>query len=87
MTLTSKEHYDLIEMFEKDFSHCRLDKEPKDMWSAGNIYQNDMPFFDELLEALKTMKKLTFGFRSTKELQPHYVAMDAAIAKAEQAGA
>lgn len=40
MTLVSKEHYELIEMFEKDFSHCRLDKEPKSLWEIGQIYEN-----------------------------------------------
>lgn len=40
MTLNTKEHYDLMAQFEKEFSHHRLDKEPKDLWSKGNVYQN-----------------------------------------------
>lgn len=40
MTLLSKEHYELIAQFDKDFSHCRLDKEEKSLWSIGQIYQN-----------------------------------------------
>jgi len=30
--LFSKEHYELIEMFEKEFRHHRLDKEEKADW-------------------------------------------------------
>lgn len=40
MMLTSKEHYDVLAQFEKQFSHKRLDKEPKERWSKGNIYQD-----------------------------------------------
>jgi uncharacterized protein (UPF0332 family) len=41
MTLTSKEHYDLINFFEKCFKNeGRLDKEDKAMWSKGYVYQN-----------------------------------------------
>jgi len=40
MTLTSKEHYDLIEMFEREFTGYRLDKEDKQFWAKGNVYQN-----------------------------------------------
>ncbi len=38
MTLRSKEHYDLMAQFEREFSHLRLDKEPKELWPKGNIY-------------------------------------------------
>jgi hypothetical protein len=40
MTLTSKDHYEIIEMFEREFSGYRLDKEDKSLWSKGNIFQN-----------------------------------------------
>lgn len=40
MTINTKEHYDLMAQFEREFSHHRLDKEPKDLWSKGIIYQN-----------------------------------------------
>jgi uncharacterized membrane protein len=41
MTLISKEHYDLIAMFEKIYAgEFRLDKEDKSMWSKGFIYQH-----------------------------------------------
>lgn len=41
MTLTSKEHYDLIAMFDKIYAgHFRLDKENKAMWSKGYVYQH-----------------------------------------------
>jgi hypothetical protein len=40
MSLLSKEHYELIAMFDREFSHLRLDKESKDIWSKGHIYQS-----------------------------------------------
>lgn len=40
MTIKSQEHYDLIEMFDRLFKGHRLDKESKDMWARGYIYQN-----------------------------------------------
>lgn len=38
--LKTKEHLDLIAQFEKDLKPGRLDKEPKDMWPRGIIYQD-----------------------------------------------
>jgi len=38
--IKTKEHYDLLEQFERDFPYCRLDKEPKDLWGKEAIYQN-----------------------------------------------
>lgn len=38
--LFSKEHYDLMAVFEKEFRGFRLDKESKDLWKNGVIYQN-----------------------------------------------
>lgn len=40
MLLSSQYHDDLMGMFEREFSHCRLDREPRSMWARGNIYQN-----------------------------------------------
>lgn len=41
MTIGSKEHYEMIAMFEKVFAgEGRFDKEPKEFWTKGNIYQN-----------------------------------------------
>ena len=40
MTLTSKDHYELIAQFDKQFSHRRLDKEDKALWLKGNVYQD-----------------------------------------------
>ena len=41
LTIKSPEFYNLIAMFERDFARVgRLDKEPKDFWAKGNIYQN-----------------------------------------------
>lgn len=38
----SKEHYELIEMFEKTAisKGFRKDKEPRELWSKGVVYQN-----------------------------------------------
>ncbi len=38
--ILSKEHYELMGMFEREFKGCRLDKEPKDYWPKGIIYQD-----------------------------------------------
>lgn len=40
MALFGKDHYDLMTQFEKSYSHCRLDREPKDNWASGNVYQD-----------------------------------------------
>jgi len=44
MKLFDKEHCELIDAFEKDLKTCsmrgRLDKEDKEMWAKGRIYQN-----------------------------------------------
>ena len=50
--LKSKEHYDLIEQFEKDFSHRRLAKEPKELWAKGNVFQDGQT--NELFLAYRT---------------------------------
>jgi hypothetical protein len=38
--LNTKEHYDLMAKFERDFKYERLDKESKDLWHKGRIYQD-----------------------------------------------
>lgn len=38
--LNTKEHYELLEQFERDFKGKRLDKENKVFWASGNIYQS-----------------------------------------------
>ena len=40
MTIGSKEHYDMIAMFERTFKGHRFDKEDKTLWAKGNVYQN-----------------------------------------------
>ena len=40
MTLGSREHEEIIAMFDREFSHLRLDKEAREFWNQGNIYQN-----------------------------------------------
>lgn len=38
--LLTKEHYDLMGQFEREFKHRRTDKEPKAYWPKGVIYQD-----------------------------------------------
>ncbi len=41
MGLFTKEHYELLEMFEREFAgEGRFDKEAKELWSKGYIYQH-----------------------------------------------
>ena len=40
MTLTSKEHHELMEQFEREFRYRRVDREPKAIWPQGNVYQD-----------------------------------------------
>jgi hypothetical protein len=40
MNIGSKEHYEILENFEKNFRGYRLDRENKDMWKKGAIYQS-----------------------------------------------
>lgn len=38
--LKTQEHYDLMAQFEREFKGRRLDKEPRDGWARGIIYQD-----------------------------------------------
>jgi hypothetical protein len=38
--LKTQEHIDLIQMFEREFTDYRHDKEPKSLWASGHIYQD-----------------------------------------------
>jgi hypothetical protein len=41
MQLHSKGHYDLLDQFERDFAGVgRMDREDKDMWASGHVYQS-----------------------------------------------
>lgn len=40
MRIETKEHYDLMASFEKANSTERLDKEEKELWPKGQIYQD-----------------------------------------------
>lgn len=41
MTLGSKDHKEIMQMFEKIYAkEFRLDREPKALWPQGIIYQN-----------------------------------------------
>lgn len=38
--LKTQEHQDLLAMFEREFKGRRFDKEPKDIWPMGRVYQD-----------------------------------------------
>lgn len=38
--LKTQEHYDLMDMFEREFKGERMDRENKQLWENGHIYQN-----------------------------------------------
>ncbi len=38
--LGTKEHYDVIDFFDRVNTNLRLDKEPKNLWKKGIIYQD-----------------------------------------------
>jgi len=40
MTLGTKEHYEILDAFEKSYRHYRLDREEKALWAKGQIYQS-----------------------------------------------
>ena len=41
MGIGTKEHYDLIEMFEREYrGEGRFDKEDRSLWPKGNVYQS-----------------------------------------------
>lgn len=41
MKIGSKEHYDILEQFEKEFYYLRLDREQnKETWKKGDVYEN-----------------------------------------------
>ncbi len=40
MSIFSKDHYELMTQFEKDFRHMRLDKEPKELWASKAVYRS-----------------------------------------------
>lgn len=40
LRLGSKEHEEIMKMFEKIYSYLRLEREPISMWSKKIIYQN-----------------------------------------------
>lgn len=38
--LNTKEHEDLIAQFDRENGHRRLDKESRELWRGGNVYQD-----------------------------------------------
>lgn len=40
MSVFSKDHYELLQSFEREFKHRRLDKETKDLWPKGHVFQD-----------------------------------------------
>jgi hypothetical protein len=60
--LNTKEHYDLMAKFEQDFKNERLDKENKELWSKGRIYQ------DGTVNNLFLAYRLGYSFRKGMEV-------------------
>lgn len=58
--LKTKEHYDLLAAFERDFYGQRLEKESKDLWTKGIIYQ------DGNVNNLFKAYRLGYSFRKTQ---------------------
>lgn len=40
MQIKTQEHYDLLAQFEREFTGHRTDKERKDLWAMGHVYQD-----------------------------------------------
>lgn len=38
--LNTQEHYDLLAQFERETKHGRFDKEARELWAKGHIYQD-----------------------------------------------
>lgn len=38
--LKTQEHYDLVAQFDREFKGSRLDKESKELWPMGRVYQD-----------------------------------------------
>lgn len=38
--LLTKAHYELMAQFEREYKNLRLDREDKEMWPRGNLYQD-----------------------------------------------
>lgn len=51
MGVGTREHSDLMEMFEREYKGRRLDRESKDGWARGIIYQDG--FVNELFLAYR----------------------------------
>lgn len=51
MQIKSQEHYDLMNNFENIFKGNRFDKEPKEMWKMGVVYQDGK--VNELFKAFR----------------------------------
>lgn len=49
--LNSKEHEELMRVFEKVFHHYRKDREDKKDWSKGIVYEQ--PEYNELFKAFR----------------------------------
>lgn len=40
MIIGSKEHYEILDSFEKDYRRLSMDREEKSLWKKGQVYQN-----------------------------------------------
>ena len=49
--IETKEHYDLMAEFQKVYPRRRSDREPKNLWASGAVYQDGMT--NELFKAYR----------------------------------
>lgn len=40
MQVGSKEFYDIMDVFEREYRYMRMDKEPKEGWKRGVVYED-----------------------------------------------
>lgn len=62
MVLNTKEHIDLMNQFERDIKFGRFDKEEKELWVDGHIYQ------DGEINNLFRVYRLGYSFRKSVEV-------------------
>lgn len=59
MKVCDKEHFEMMQQFEKNFAGNRLDKEPKESWKKGIVYQ------DGNVNSLFKAYELGYAFRAS----------------------
>lgn len=64
MQITSKEHYEMMENFERNFKNeGRMDREPKALWPTGSIYEDGQ--INNLFKAFRFGVSYQLGLQNT----------------------